>query len=128
MLDNIRYVHFNTMFRKWNGFTIAYSRKDKNILFAVALVKHTDKYDKSVGRLVSTQRLEMLAQDIDHRNTYFDEDNLIGNVTMNLALRTCCDLEIDSIFADQTLNHLNMTDFKHSFISSMLLEFVIENM
>lgn len=127
-LANVRYVHANEGDHR---FTVAYVRNEHFLLFGVAIVNPKDEYVKSIGRDVSTERLKKVVN-------YFDVT--LENVTVSGAsfcafpsdLGGYTDVsafvelsQLDNVIADHV--KLSMMDFKHAFLSAVLVRVVEAN-
>jgi len=62
--------------------------------------------------------------------TFIDTTKRIGNITIDTVLTqlTNDNINLTYIFADQTIEDLNMFDFKHAYLSGILHEFIIESL
>lgn len=120
----IRFVHINEpmMFenRQINGITIAYVRDEERVYFAATLCNRHDTYEKSIGRVYSSQ---LLRDNILHMNQIPAEHSvksraltgIIGIIDMKFILGI-----LGPVLAVQTEGKLSPMDFRHAFLSHCL--------
>jgi hypothetical protein len=117
-----RFIHVQeSIDAKHSGMTIAYIRADKKIFFSYALVSRNDQYDKRIGRELTTDRLYKFIDAIYDAESNVDSDNMYGMIEVN----TVVDISgLDSALADHHVANMSMMDFKHGFLSSIIVAFI----
>lgn len=127
-LANVRYVHAN---EGEHRFTVAYVRNEQWLLFGVAIVNPKDEYVKSIGRDVSTERLKKV---IGYFDNIPENDNISPASFCALPsdmggyndVSTIYEIsQLDNVIADHV--KLSMMDFKHAFLSAVLVRVVEAN-
>lgn len=122
----IRYVHIKDTSPKAgiDGFTIAYVRGNNFVFFAWTEKCIEDQYVKEIGREYSSQRLVLIEKEMieyaAENRVCVNFDHMIGVVSISYFIDG-----LDSVFSDQLVDQLGMFDFKHSFISSVLKQIVV---
>ena len=113
-MNNIRYVHNpRVVHKKYNGFTIAYTRDETKLIYGYTLCIAADTYEKSIGRIHATRELE----------NYIKTGTGSGGILVPDDVRNyirAYHQDMLFILADQCVEELNMMDFKHAFISAKL--------
>jgi hypothetical protein len=125
--STIRFVHVQEEFPKYNGFTVAYERSDTSVFFSYAMCCKPDQYVKSIGRDVSVATYQQHSSEIIEV-THVDSDKRVGCVSISSFISILKISSVNSALADHVVDNLSMMDFKHAFISNVLVEFIIENM
>lgn len=126
--ETIRFIHLPHILKPR---TIAYIRYEGVVLFAWASLNPKDQYSRAEGRKQSAARLNDYHDLLDHTfNTHAGDinksvmivaDDRVGYIG-NAAVREYADLT--AIIADHVT--LNLKDFKHAFITSLINRAVAE--
>lgn len=116
-----RYIHMPYTYIG-RGITIAYVRDNSHVFFAWSIVSPDDSYNKSIGRSISTDRLndslpEMLMQ-ADINGSLIFVANSCGFISSAELISR--DTDISAIISDQMLANLTPMDFKHSYITNVV--------
>ena len=130
----VRFAHgmntLNTSKCPYSGLTICYVRDDDKVIFTYALCSKDDEYNKKIGRDTTIATWTSVANKM---NAADSTNNISGDAYVNIKERfgyVGVGILFDSIagtnvFADQFENKITMHDFKHAYISSILIEIVI---
>lgn len=123
-----RFIHMQpTSISK--GATVAYVRDNSHVYFAWSQLSPSDKYDKSIGRKISGERLEaalptMIPQAVAKQSMVFLE-NGIGFISSAELISKC---HARHVICDQMMATLTPMDFKHAYITSIVADLVYDNL
>jgi len=128
--STVRFIHEQDIgLKHFKAFTVAYTRNEERVFFAVTFCTNKDQFIKKIGREVST---EILNRNLDGLintpstetggfATSSSKGSLIGFMDVDAMIRA---FELDAMLANQTTNQLTMLDFKHAAISSVVGGFI----
>lgn len=126
----VRFAHSpNTLDTKkcpYSGLTICYIREDEQVLFTYALCSKDDEYSKKIGRdkTINTWAALMDIPDIDvppEAIAFVDQNVRAGVIGVGMFKEI---MHTSGAFSDQLVDSITMYDFKHAYISHMLVEYV----
>lgn len=103
-----------------SGFTVAYVRNNTHAFFAWTLVSKKDRYEKAVGREVSSNILENNIESIvidPDMNYSIDLVKRVGSVSIETVISV---LSLHRALGDRAQAELTMMDFKHAAISYVI--------
>ena len=122
---NPRFIHVPdiSITPNHSGFTVAYVRNDSHLFFAFSLVNKNDRYQKSVGREMSKNTLENNIATMDDSKSNIDYQSRTG--VLRLVDLVHAD-SITSMLGDHAIIRLTMMDFKHAYLSSMIMNMIIQ--
>lgn len=131
-----RFIHapnsLNSDKSKYSGYTICYSRSESGLFFAYSLCSKEDNYSKQVGREMS----EKVWLSVDHHVMFYGDD-CKNSFSTQINPRLRCGfvhvsflretLSKQGIFSDQFIQDMTMYDFKHTYMSKILCEFLLSS-
>lgn len=126
-----RFIHMPRTFIS-KGATIAYVRDDSHVYFAWSKVSPTDNYDKSIGRKISSERLEKALQtmmshsELTPNETFLYLDSNVGYLSS--AQLVARETYVSVVIADHMLAKLTPMDFKHSYITNVVSSLVFDRL
>lgn len=124
-----RYIHYTTPINsKYTGFTVAYFRNGEDIFFSYALCHVRDRYVKETGRQRTNdtlaEHIDLLSEMTVLHDNFIDPELRVGHITVQTLIDSMPEL---SNLSNQTVASLTTEDFKHSFISNVLIDCILVN-
>lgn len=127
-MDNIpqpRFAHVtDSRNPNYNGFTVAYTRDNEKIVFSWAKCEKNNIFTKSIGRGYASESLGSFVPSGDVGAV--DPERRVGFLTraeFNIVAQMKYP-NISDIFGDHLTDKLTPRDYKHAFISSVLIAMV----
>jgi len=134
-----RYIHapeaFGDVFASdHSGFTVCYGRVAEGVHFAYSLCHYRDVYSKSMGELLTREKLRIMVVPADKmerfndKNTgvyHFDITNCVGLVSVGVFKNY---LLSQKVLDRKTISNFTTFDLTHAFISHSLSEFIFNNL
>lgn len=128
--STVRFIHDQSIeLKRYKAFTVAYTRNEERVFYAVTFCTVKDQFIKKVGRDVAKDILERNLDGLVNTpstesggfSTGLSKGTLIGFLDVEAMARA---FNLDSVLANQTTNQLTMLDFKHAAISSVIGGFI----
>lgn len=107
-----RFIHLDDQYAV-NRYTIAYIRTPEIVYYAFSQLSKHDKYNRKIGREISTERLTKYLQDTSSKEKCY------GFVTRADIFER---LNFKKEFSDQFLVTLTLMDLKHRVIGNAIID------
>ena len=104
-------------------FTAAYIRTTDAVYFAWATLYHTDLYVKSIGREISFDRLKKFVATPVPPDSFINDFMSVGVIDIEDVRE-----KLSAILADHINGEMTFMDLKHSFISDLVRDFILDTL